>query len=707
MAVIQTIRNKLGPIIVIVIGLSLAFFVLETALQSEMGLLRGTSDVVAVIDGEKIRYRDLVNRIDEAVQNYRLQTNQNQIDDNTMNTLREQVWNQIINEKVNFAEYEKLGIVVPVEELKYMFFSADAIPEIRQAFTNPQTGSFDPVAVLNYYENLDQTGPNERVGERRMRWVAFEKAQIEQRLQRKYNDLIKGALYVPNWMARSDYEEKNRRASIRFVRVPYTSVPDTAVTWTDAELEQYLKENSARYKQQESRKIEYVLFTVIPSAEDSSRAREQIEAVYEQFLLNPVDTDIIKLHADKGLDPMYYHSDDIESETVADTLFQVPVGTMLGPYLEEGVYRFTVLLDRRPVADSVKARHILIRVGPDEDSTVARKRIDSIAAELDKGVPFDSLAKALSQDEGSANRGGDLGYLGQGQTVRNFNRFLFFDGQVGDRKIVRTEFGYHLIRIDDVKGVEPAVQIAVVSRPIEVSGMTDKLVYERAQKFASENQTVESFIRSASEQRLNKLMAPMVMRNTYSLPGLQQAREIVQWAYKAKVGEVSPPFALDNHYVVVVLSEVKQEGTPSVDAIRQQLEFEVRKQKKAQLIVPQLAQLLSLNSTLEAVATQLNQPINKAEQVAFSNAYAENLGYEPFVVGSIFGLERSRLSPPIIGEQGVYVVQIEKMDEPVEIADYNQFKTQILSSIQPRFQYQVGETLKKSVKIEDNRIYFF
>ncbi|MCS6990409.1 MAG: SurA N-terminal domain-containing protein [Chitinophagales bacterium] len=707
MALIQTIRNKFGPIVVILIGVSLAVFVLETALQSETALLRGSTDVVGIIDGEKIRYAELANRIEENISNYKLQTNQSNIDENTLNSLREQTWNQLINERINHEEYRKLGLSVPVEELKQMFFSNDPVPEIKQAFTNPQTGVFDPVVVRNYYENLDQTGPNERPGERRQRWVNFEKAQKEQRLSSKYSALIKGAIYVPKWLAEEDYKDKNRRAQIRFVMLPYHLIPDTEVNVTDGELLAYLNANKARFQQEESRHLEYVLFTVNPSPEDTAVARRYIEEVYQKLLPNPVDTDLIKLYADKGLDPYYYSQDEIESETVSDTLFKVKLGTLIGPYFEEGAYKLAVLLDRRSVPDSVKARHILVRVEPGADTSAAWKKIDSIARLANNGEPFDSLAKKFSEDEGTRNNGGNLGSIAQGKTVKNFNHYLFFEGKVGELRIVRTEFGYHLIRIDEIINSRPKVQVALISRAVEPSSETDKRIYDQAQRFAAENATAELFDRAVTEKRLQKLTAPVVMKNTYSLPGLPQGRQLVQWAFAAEVGEVSAPFAIENHYVVALLRGAKQKGTPALADVRPQVEMAVRKEKKGALLAARLQEALALNATLEGVAAKVGQPVKKADHVVFSNAYAENLGYEPRVIGAVFALNPEKISQPILGEQGVFVVQVDSITEPPAIADYSQFKQQIQSSLQPRMQYQVTEALKKMAQIEDNRVRFF
>ena len=707
MAIIGKIRNRLGPIIAILIGLSMAIFILETALNSNSSLLKGNKDIVGVIDGDKIHYRDFESKVDETVNNYKLQTNQSNVDDNTLFSLREQTWNQMVNDQVNGSEYRKLGLEVSPDELKDMFMGKDPIPEIKQAFTNPQTGIFDPMAVKNYIDNLDKTSENEQPGERRARWLAFEKASKENRIQTKYQNLIAKAMYIPKWQAEVDYNEKNTKADVKLMMLPYNTIVDSTIKVTDAELEDYLNKNKEKFKQQESRQIQYVIFPVKPSSEDTVSVKKDIDDIYAKLAAAPDDTNLVKLNSDNGLDKFYYSKDKITSAAVKDTLIKVPVGAVVGPYFENGSYKIAKLMDRKEVPDSVKARHILVRVEQGADTLAARKKIDSVYLALKSGVSFDSLAIKYSEDQGSAKKGGDLGFMKQGQTVPAFNKFLFFEGKQGDVKIVHSEFGYHLVEILNAQGVEPAVQVDFVTRPLDASSETDKLIFEQATKFATDNQSQDAFLKTAESQKLNKQMAPMVQKNAYQLPGLTSAREVVKWAYQAKPGEVSQVFSTDNNYVVAVVTGVKQEGTMTVDDSRQQLEAAVRKEKKAGQIKNKLSAEVSLNATLESIAAKENQQLKNANNVVFANAYAENIGYEPKVVGSIFGLKENTLSKPIEGEQGVFIVAVQTVAKPQPIADYNSFKQQLLSSLQPRLQYGVNDALKKSVKIEDDRYLFF
>ncbi|MGB3073947.1 MAG: SurA N-terminal domain-containing protein [Chitinophagales bacterium] len=707
MALIGSIRNRLGPIIAIVIGLALAVFVLETALNSNSSLLKGSRDVVGIIDGQKIHYQDFANRLEEGVKNYKLQTNQPNIDDNTMFSLRDQTWNQLINEQVNGAEYRKLGLSVSPDELKDMFFGSEPVPEIKQAFTNPQTGIFDPAAVKNYVQNLDQTAEGEEQGERRMRWVAFEKAQKENRIQTKYQNLVAKAMYIPKWQAEADYVEKNTRAAVQFVMIPYASIVDTTIKVTDDELQAYLTKNKEKFKQEESRQLDYVIYPVVPSKDDTARVIKDVNEIYASLAAAPADTNLLKINSDNGLDKFYYPQAKVTSVYAMDTLFKVPVGSLIGPYFENGAYRIAKLMDRREVPDSVKARHILVRAEQGADTVAAKKKIDSIYAAFLGGASFDTLAAKFSEDQGSAPKGGELGLIAQGKTVKAFDNFLFFKGKQGETSVLRTEFGYHMVQIEELRGVAPAVQVDFITRPLEASSETDKAIFDQATLFASANQTKELFDKSAEAQGLNKQVAPTVQKNAFQLPGLNAAREVVKWAYQANLADVSPVFTLDNSYVVAVLTGIKQEGTMTLEEARPQLEMAVRKEKKASEIITRLSAASALNTTLESMAAKENQVTKNSGNVLFSNAYAENIGYEPKVIGTIFTLKENAVSKPVQGEQGVFVLKLESLTKAAPVADYNSFQQQLLSSIQPRIQYGLSEALKKSVKIDDERYKFF
>ena len=711
MAVIIKIRERLGTIIVIVIGLALGTFVLETALNSNSNLLKGNKDVVGTIDGEKVVYKDYLEKSNEYLENYKKQIKQTTLDDATTFALRDQVWSQIINEKLNGREFDALGLIVPEKEMEDLFFSPNPHAQVKQSFTNPQTGLFDANNVKQYVANLDKSVNGEDVAAKKTEWLNFEKSIKQDRLNNKYTGMIKGALYVPKWLAEMDYNEKNATQDIKYMMVPYTTISDSAKESivTDEDILTYISARKEQFKQKQSFTIEFVSFKVTPSKDDTDAVVKSINDIYSKVSTNNGDTTFIKLNADKGLDKMYYAKDKVESYLVRDSLFKLNVGTTIGPYFENGSYKVAYLIDRKDVADSVRARHILIRVTQgSNDTTAAYAKADSILKALNGGADFNQLATKYTEDDGSKAKNGELGFMAQGQTVKAFNNYLFFTGKLNDYKIVRSEFGYHIMQIEEMKNIQSAVRVAFFSRALEYSNATDKSVFDKARNFSTTNNTIALFDTAVVKDKLIAQTGNKVEQNSYSLPGISYAREVVQWAFGAKVGDVSTAFALNDQYVVAAITDASEEGLMSAEDARPSVEQIIRKEKKGDAIAQQIISATALSTTIEALSTKFNAPIKIASGISFSNAFIPELGQEPKLVGSIYNLKENVMSKPIAGVQGVFVVIVTASVKPKPVADYTQNKQGILQTMQPSISiYTINEALKKTMDLEDLRYKFF
>lgn len=711
MAVIIKIRERLGTIIVILIGAALGIFVLETALNSNSNLLKGNKDVVGTIDGEKIKYNDYITKSDEYIDNYKKQVKQDNLDEATTFALRDQTWSQLVNDKLNEKEFGAIGIAVPFKEMEDLFFSANPHPQVKQSFTNPQTGLFDPNNVKQYVSNLDKSVNGEDVTAKKAEWLSFEKGIKQDRLNNKYTGMIKGAMYVPKWLAEMDYNEKNTKQDIQFIMVPYTTVSDSdkLVEVTDQDLIEYMNARKDQYKQKASRSLEFVTFKVLPSSDDTAAVKKSINDIYANVSTNNGDTTYIKLNADKGLDKMYYAKDKVESYMVRDSLFKVGIGTTIGPYFENGDYKIAYLMDRKDVADSVRARHILVRIQQgSKDTLAAYTKADSILKALQGGADFNALASKYTEDEGSKAKNGELGFIAQGRTVTNFNNYLFFGGKINEYKLVKSEFGYHIIQIEEFKNIQSCVRVAFYTRKLEYSNATDKSVFDKARNFATTNNTKALFDTTAAKENMIIQNADKLEQNAYSLSGISYAREIVQWAFGAKVGDVSNAFALTDQYVVAVLTDSKEEGMMSATDARPTLEQVIKKEKKGNVIAAQLASASVLSASLDALAIKFGQPVKTASSVSFSNGFIPEMGQEPKVVGAVSALKQNELSKPIEGVQGVFVVVVTAISKPQPIADYSSYSSPLLQGLQSSVNvYSINEALKKDMDIEDLRYKFF
>lgn len=703
------VRKRLGTVVAFVIGLALAAFIFEEAFNSNTSLLRGNSDVVGVIDGEKIHYKDFNTKVDEVINAYKINTKQKSIDDNTMSSLREQAWNQMIQDRINDQEYSALGITVGDEEFKDLFFGADPYPAVKRSFTNPQTGQFEPMAVKNYISSLDKSLNGEDPVEKRAEWINFENGVKEDRLSTKYKTLLKGGLYVPQWLASMEYDARETKYDIHYVKIPFSVIPDSTVTVSDAEMQTYINQHKAQYQQDESRKINYVIFPIIPSSEDTAKAKKDIEEAYAHMKQSPNDTAFVRMRAANGWDNFYYNKEQISSQRIKDSLLESGgFGKVLTPYFEDGTFKTAIIFDRRAVPDSVKFSLIFITKGA--DTVITKTKADSIYNAIRGGASFEAMAQKYSEDRNTGEKGGDQGYMRQGMTFKDLNDFLFFGGKIGETKELNSENGYIIVKITEMPVPVTAIQYALFAHKVEASSATDKTIYEQANKFLSANSSAELFNKSFSESNgtLNKQTAESVRKNDFQLPGLTAARELVKWSYNAEKNEVSNIFSLDANYAIACLIDIKPEGTIQLtDENKTEFTELVRKEKKGALIAAKVNSLLALNTPIQSIAADFHQNVKNVSDVTFSSASIRGVGNEPKLMGAISTLQSGQTTKAIVDNSGVFVASLTNVIKATPIADYTQLKQQLMQSAIPMLEYNLPEMLKKTIKVEDDRYKFF
>jgi peptidyl-prolyl cis-trans isomerase D len=271
--------------------------------------------------------------------------------------------------------------------------------------------------------------------------------------------------------------------------------------------------------------------------------------------------------------------------------------------------------------------------------------------------------------------------------------------------IVTSQFGVHLIEILDKGAPTKQVQVAIVERKVEPSQKTYDNVYNKANEFAAKNTNAESFDSSIVKQGLNKRIADNIRENDKNIPGLDQPRELVRWAYGAKQDDISKVFTFGDKYVIAHLTEIREKGFLPLETVKDQVTAEVRKQKKADLLVEKFK--AAGNTSIDAIAQKLNTPATDAENVTMANSYIPGIGNEPAVVGSIFALKVNQVSPPLKGDNGVCVVVIKSIKEPPANADVSANKKQVAEQRKGRADYEVFNALKEKANVEDNRGKFF
>jgi len=655
MAVIQKIRDKYAKLAGGVIVVALVGFILMD--YGKGGGSRSTT--IGKINGEKIDAREYDAAVKQREEEMKRQNPNAPVDENTQAQLRDQVWNEMVNERLLNEVSEKLGITVGPAELKDMITGPNPDPNVKQLFTNPQTGVFNPQEAAARIQQI------KRSPETKAQWEAFEAGLVKSRYAAKFNTLVAGSIYIPKFMLDDQNAGRNTLAKINYVKLPYTLVPDDQAKVSDDDIKKYMEAHKAMFEIKEpSRSIDFVSFTIQPSAEDSARTFAELEKLKAEFATVTNDTDFVNRNSQSQIPIAYFSKQQLQSIPNVDELMSAPVNSIVGPFYDGSNYMLAKIEDRKSLPDSVKCRHILVATrqlgqgGRFFSDTAAKGRIDSVVAMLKAGARFDSLAVTYSDDAGSKDKGGEYDFpLAQkGGLAKEFGDFVFEQGHTGESKIVKTELGYHYIEILRQGAPEASTKIAFVAKVLDPSDKTQNDISAKANGFASQAST--GFDKAVKANHYSAIPAGGLNKNSYVVNGLGASRDLVKWAYGAKVGDVSTVYPIgDDKYVVARLSGIMDAGLAPINAqTRPILEGYVKKVKKAEI----LKQKAKGKTTLEAIAQGENQQVGTADSLNFTRSFIPNVGNEPKVVGYSFckSFKENTLSPAISGQDGVYFINV-------------------------------------------------
>lgn len=701
MSIITQIRNKAG-LMVAIIGLAILSFLLMDVFSGN-GIFGGPpSNTVGEIDGDEIGLMSFETRINEAVENYKINSQQDQVDDQTLSMLRENVWNELIREKVLGTSYKQLGLAVSAEELFDMVQGTNINPSVRQAFSNPQTGEFDRAQVVQFLRNL-----SEQPEDVQRRWFNFEKYIKSERENQKYNNLVNKGLYVPKFFASSYNKDNTLQANGRFILMDYALIADSTIEASEKELKAYYNSHRKDYESKdENRAVDYLVFDVLASEEDDARALKQMTELREQFIASTNDSLFVALNSDLPFDDNFV----AESALVSEVQKQLFAGIATGVsdvYREGDFYKMTKMISRTARPDSVKARHILVRINEGEVPEVAKARADSLFELAKKGGDFATLAKANSADPGSAEKGGDLGFFAEGMMVKPFNDAAF-GGKKGDMVVVQSDFGFHIINITDQKGRKEVAKFATIANKIEPSTDTYRDVYAKAGKFLSATKDADAFEKNIEEQGLVKRSAEVIRVNDRSVAGMEGSREMVRWAFRSEKGAVSSVFEIGDKYILASLVNVSPKGIKAFEDVKDDVEAKLKREKKAeQLLVRAKEAVAKGGSDMDAIARAAEGMVQPFANATFQSNFLNGIGREPVLSGVIFALEAGTMSEAVKGERGIYIVAVDGFSGYDENADLTASKQTISNQLASRGASEAFNAKKELIKLEDNRHLFY
>ena len=703
MAVIGKIRNRSG-LLIGVIGVAMVLFVASDLLNSGGGSFNQVDTNIGEINGEKISYEEFENKVAQSISGQSVSADQ-------MEQVRTRVWNQLLQENISFKEYERLGITVVSEEIFDEIKNNPRNAILTQYFTNPQTGQIyeqfqdartgglSSQSVMYYIKNILGS-------EQKDSWLPVEKALRQEAMTRKYNKLLKGALGGSAIDAQRQFEDENTSVSLSYVAYPYTEVSDEDIVVEDSDMKAYYNKHKSEkeFQQEETmRSVRAVMFDVKPTEDDFLNARNQVEGLIGEFLAAENDTTFMVQNADNPETGIRTYGRYELPAQLDSMLFTANIDTVVGPYELDNSFNIAKKLGSKMVSDSVNARHILLSLKPGVDTAAVEARMDSIKKAITSGADFSAMAEAMSEDLGSARNGGNLDWFTQGTMVKEFNNACF-NGKVGDMPIVRSQFGYHLIEIMDKTKEKEKVELAIVNRKIEPSNSTFDMVYNKASEFSINYNDLEAFGAAIDESTdLITRNFEYIKESDKTLGEVENPRSIIRWTYENEVGTVSQPFEAGNQFIVVAVSSIKNKGVLPFEEVESMVEAEVFKEKKAEYII----NMISGATDLTTAASNLKKEVKTTENVNFTAFNLEGIGPEAQVMGIAFGLSEGQTSEPIAGDNGVYMISVDKRTSPEGEGTPELYKDQIARNMGNRVDFEVFEALKKKAGIVDGRSKFY
>jgi len=696
MAVLSKIRQR-SLLLILVIGFCLFAFIIGDLFNK--GNFNQSSKYVGSVNGTDISFEDFRVKVSNLEKSGQQMTPAQAVN---------RVWDQEVSIALLTAQFDKLGIRTGEKHIIEAFKSDQNIGK-NPMFLN-DAGVFD----LNKFKEYFKSNPEQAqfIKDREKDAELNAKYQI-------YNTLVKAGMYTTDAEGKLKYEMEANKVSFDYVAVLYSTIKDSDVKVTDQEIVDYMKKNEKRYKADENREIEYVLVEDKPSVEDETEVKSSVNALLGSRVeynktTGKNDTlpgfkgaanvaEFVNANSDVPYDSTYVAKKDLPAD-VAEALFNLPTGELYGPYMRGQYYAISKSMGRKAGANA-KASHILISYEGTQVPNKKEKRTkeeakakaEALLAQV-QANPSSFLMLALTNsDDSSAQQGGDLGYFSQGQMVKPFNDFVF-NNPIGKIGLVETDFGFHIINITDK---QDAIRLATIARKIEPSEATTDKLYTKAVKFEMDAND-KDFEKTAKAEGLTVNPSVKVKAMDEMVGALGAQRQIVRWAFEkgTNAGDVKRFEVANLGNVIAKLKKVNKEGLMSVEDARPSIEPKLKNQKKAEKIKAKMA-----GSTLDAVAKAAGSTVQQAADLTIDNANLPGAGPEKKVVGTAFAIGVNKVSAPIEGNSGVYVVKPTAFTKAPVLKDYKDYSAKVKAQV-AGYSGRVIPALKSDADIKDNRADF-
>jgi peptidyl-prolyl cis-trans isomerase D len=703
MAIITRIRQLSGLVIGAIAFSMLLFIIGGDLLSANSSILQlFNRDSVAEIDGITISPKEFSDQVTVTSRELEMLQFGRPPGESEMEYVRYNALNELIYKLAFQKEFDKLGITVTAEEMEDMIQGNNIDPSFAQQFTDPKTGELDRNQIVGFLKQLPTLPAQQQ------EYFRYLESYIARtRLRKKYNNLLASSNYASKQEAQAYHNEINSKRSLKYVFVPYNSIPDSAIKINDGELQAFFGQHKGDYKRKENRAIEYVAFPLKPSAKDTASIIKELTEQKGQLQT----AEDAKAFADANSDVPNAVTSFKPGElpqVLASLTDSLKPGVVVGPFQTGGAFAIYRVVDTNDDSVfSMKASHILFGEKGAADSVKRKSKQDAerVLREVQAGADFAMMAAQYSTDQSNKYQGGDLGWFSEKTMVAPFEQAVINATREGVLpSLVETEFGYHLIKVTAVK-TKKRFNIAAIARTISVSDETRAQAYSAAGAFATAK-TAKEYVEKVQAAKMVSLQALTIPRDAKNINNLSgnKVREVVRWVYnEAKLGDVSRVFELDDQYIVAISrTPSTEEGEPTLADVKDEVLVAYRKAEKAKQIMNKLNQVKGGN--LEEIKKGYGDKAELVEQgdLNISTSGLNIAGYAPLAIGYAFAMEKGERSKPFKDESGVFILEVTNIDAASEVADYTSQKKALSDRRKAQIEEKVLKAMRKLANVKDN-----
>lgn len=699
MPLMTRIRESMSRIFAVFAGVFVVYIVLDWGMDitgRQQSRTLAASQEVGIVNDHVITYRDYSTIVQQTIEGQRNQS-QSEIDESQQRLIRDQVWNQMVEQILYDEEMERLGINVSNQEI-IDAVRGDNPPEfLRTQFTD-STGTFNRQA----YEGAILNPKNKEI------MVRVEDAVRKQRMREKLQSVILASVRVSEAEVLQRFIDQSIQYQAEYILLEPSKFVKEEITPTDAEMRKYYDEHLEEYKVEPSRNMKYVQFVTSPSKSDTENVRNEIADILRRAQSGVDFTELVSTYSETPANDAFFKHGELTKER-EDLVFRAGAGSIVGPIQEpNGLHLIKVVEFRPGTEEFIHARHILINI-ENNDSVAALKQAREVYAAAKRGEKFEDLVTRYSKEPGAASRGGDLGWFGKGRMVKPFEDAVF-KAKVGQIiGPVKTQFGYHIIEILGRDGRE--VKLLDLHLGIKASAITRNDIAQQAHDFAAAAK--ENGLEKEAEKIGYKVVETTPFQKGAIIPGVGMEPSLNRFAFEGKVGDVSDVVTLQNGYGVFVISAVNDGGFRPFEEVKAAIEGQVRREKQMEKLMAMattLRQSVGQGEGLQKL-TQSNPELQVQQTTNFTlGGFIQGVGRDMKFIGAVSGMNPGDISNPVEGQRGVFIIKLlskSAFDSTAYTTQRDGLYAQVLGEKRNRFLSEWSENLKKSAEIVDNRDLFY